>query len=573
MHEERVDVSIVRKSFQHFSWIDYSVFVVMLTICGGIGIYFGFVKKQKSTHDYLMGGRNMKLVPVCFSLVASFISGISLLGTPTEMYVYGTAYLFFLIGAVLMSVIIFHTFLPVLHELKLTSAYEYLELRYDKRLRVFGSVIFSVYLIAWLPIVIYVPALAFNQVTGVNIHIVTPIVCFVCIFYTCLGGLKAVVWTDVIQTIVMVGAMILVNIKGSIIVGGFDEVVMKSWNTSRIELPTVSFDLTERHSIWSVSIGSMFYWIGNIAVNQAMMQRFLSLPDLKQSRRAVWGFLGGITVIVLICAFSGLVAFARYYDCDPLNSKLALAKDQILPLLVMDVLSEWKGMPGIFVAGVFSAALSSLSTGLNSMSAVVLEDFWKPFFKPLTHKQTLILVRAVVVILGAVCVALVFVVERLGSVLQLTMSLSSASMGPLAGIFIMGIFLPFMNSTCALGGGVTGLVSAWWLVAQSQLAQARGSLRFSEKDRFTHNCTYDFDQLVTNTDYANSEIPYLYRISYLWVTAFGCIVTIVVACVGSILSSRPSHDDERLFAPIVRKWLRRKKRENNLHLHDANSYA
>ncbi|KAL4716542.1 hypothetical protein ACJJTC_010206 [Scirpophaga incertulas] len=446
-NDEKVDVLTFRSSIQHFTWYDYAVFVIMLSVCGGIGVYFGFVKKQNSTQDYLLGGRNMKLVPVCFSLVASFISGISLLGTPTELYIYGTAYLFFLTGAVLMSFVIFNTFLPVLHDLKLTSAYEYLEHRYDKRLRVFGSVLFSAYLMAWLPIVIYVPALAFNQVTGVNIHIVTPIVCFVCIFYTTLGGLKAVVWTDVIQTVLMVGAMILVNIKGTIIVGGFHEVFRRNWETERIEFPSLSLDFTERHTMLSVSVGSTFYWIGNIAVNQSMMQRFLSLPDLKSSKRAVWGFLGGVTLIILICAYSGLLAFARYYDCDPLNSKLALAKDQLLPLLVMDVLAEWKGMPGIFVAGVFSAALSSLSTGLNSMAAVVLEDFWKPFFKKLTHRETQILIRAVVVVLGILCVALVFVVEMLGSVLQLTMSLSSASMGPLAGIFLMGIFLPFIDST------------------------------------------------------------------------------------------------------------------------------
>ncbi|XP_063616901.1 sodium-coupled monocarboxylate transporter 1-like isoform X3 [Cydia splendana] len=402
--DDPIDVSVVRKSFQHFSVIDYSVFVLMLGVCTGIGLYFGCVKKQKSAQDYLMGGRDMGIVPVTFSLVASFISGISLLGTPTELYLYGTSYVFFLIGACLMSVVISFTFMPVLHDLQITSAYEYLELRYDKRVRLFGSIIFSFYLMAWLPIVIYVPALAFNQVTGVNIHIVTPIVCFVCIFYTSLGGLKAVVWTDVIQTIVMTGAMILVIIKGTIIVGGLGEVWRRNWNTGRIEMPSLHFDLTDRHTIWSVSIGSMFYWTGNIAVNQSMMQRFLSLPDLKSSKRAVWGFLGGIALIVLICAFSGMLAYARYYDCDPLDSKLALAKDQILPLLVMDVLGEWNGLPGIFVAGVFSAALSSLSTGLNSMSAVVLEDFWKPFFRQPSHKETQILMRAVVVVIGCVCV-------------------------------------------------------------------------------------------------------------------------------------------------------------------------
>ncbi|RVE54442.1 hypothetical protein evm_000927 [Chilo suppressalis] len=540
----------------------------MLVVCGGIGVFFGFVKKQKSTQDYLMGGRNMKLVPVCFSLVASFISGISLLGTPTELYVYGTSYMFFLIGALLMSFVLFHSFLPVLHELRLTSAYEYLELRYDKRVRVFGSLIFSVYLIAWLPIVIYVPALAFNQVTGVNIHIVTPIVCFVCIFYTTLGGLKAVVWTDVIQTLIMIGAIILVIIKGTINVGGFKEVMKRNWDTGRIEFPSLTLDFTERHSILSVSLGSSFYWIGNIAVNQSMMQRFLSLTDLKSSKRAVWGFLGGVTFIVFICAYCGLLAFATYYECDPLDSKLTLAKDQLLPLLVMDVLSEWKGMPGIFVTGVFSAALSSLSTGLNSMAAVVLEDFWKPFFRKLTHKQTQILMRAVVVILGVICVALVFVVEMLGSVLQLTMSLSSASMGPLAGVFLMGIFLPFINSQNALIGGILGLSSSWYLAAQSQVAQARGSLRFVEKPRFTLNCTYAFEQAIHADESSNSEVPYLYRLSYLWFTAFGCIITVVAACLISIVNSQKPVQDERLYAPVVRNWLAKRKRVQDIKLNN-----
>ncbi|XP_045779079.1 sodium-coupled monocarboxylate transporter 1-like [Maniola jurtina] len=559
------DVSSTRLSFQHFSLIDYSVFVVMLAVCGGIGIYFGFVKKQNSAQEYLMGGRNMKLVPVCFSLVASFISGISLLGMPTEVYLYGTAYIFTLIGALIMCIMFTRTFIPVFHELQLTSAYEYLELRYDKRTRVFGSVLFSVFLIAWLPIVIYVPALAFNQVTGVNIHIVSPIVCIVCIFYTCVGGLKAVVWTDVIQTIVMIGAMILVIIKGTIIVGGVEEVFRRNWKTSRIEFPSFSFDLTERHSIWSVSIGSTFYWVGSIAVNQSMMQRFLALPELKTSIRAVWGFLCGVFVIAMICGYSGLLAYARYYECDPLNSKLALAKDQVLPLLVMDVLGEWKGLPGIFVAGVFSAALSSLSTGLNSMAAVVLEDFWKPFFRKLSHRETQFLVRAVVVILGCICVGLVFVVEKLGSVLQLTMSLSSASMGPLAGIFLMGLFLPFIDGVSALSGGIVGLTSAWWVAAQSQLAQARGQLVFEEKERFTFNCTYTFAP-PPEKDPVDLEVPFLYRISYLWFTAFGCTVTMVVACLVSLRPTARRQHDHRLFAPFLRPWVLTKNEVNQMDI-------
>ncbi|VVC95507.1 unnamed protein product [Leptidea sinapis] len=126
---------------QRFSWVDYVVFVFMLAISAFVGVYWGFLKKQTTQSDYLLGGRNMQVLPVSMSLVASFISGITLLGSPTEVYMYGTQYSYIIIGIFLMSIFMTQVYLPVFHELKITSNYE----------------------IGWLPIVIYVPALAFNQ--------------------------------------------------------------------------------------------------------------------------------------------------------------------------------------------------------------------------------------------------------------------------------------------------------------------------------------------------------------------------------------------------------------------------
>lgn len=114
----------------------------------------------------------------------------------------------------------------------------------------------------------------------------------------------------------------------------------------------------------------------------------------------------------------------------------------------MDILGDYPGMPGLFVAGVFSAALSSLSTGLNSMSAVMLEDFFKPFAnKPLTVTQTKYIMRGVVAVFGVICVALVLVVEQLGAVLQLSMSLGAVAQGPLLGIFTIGVMFPWVHGT------------------------------------------------------------------------------------------------------------------------------
>nr|CAD7576596.1 unnamed protein product [Timema californicum] len=204
------DVGVI---LQRFGTLDYIVFLLMLGVCALIGIYFGFFDGKMSAADYLMGGRSMSTFPVAMLLIASFISGITLLGTPSEIYVYGIQYVYIASGVLLMAVFMGTAYLPVFHDLQLTSTYEvnsrsrprtvpppshvchdtatYLEKRFDKRVRLFGSFLFSVSIITWMPIVIYVPALAFNQVTGVNVHIITPVVCAVCIFYTCVVSLES----------------------------------------------------------------------------------------------------------------------------------------------------------------------------------------------------------------------------------------------------------------------------------------------------------------------------------------------------------------------------------------------
>ncbi|XP_050100879.1 sodium-coupled monocarboxylate transporter 1 [Anopheles aquasalis] len=586
-----LNVDDVKVSLQKFGLYDYVVFLLMLLSCVMIGIYFGFLKKKakkgEAEADYLVGNRQMKIIPVSLSLIASFISGISLLGTPTEIYVYGIQYMYIVGGVITMGFVMMYFYLPVFHNLKLTSTYQYLQTRFDKRMRLFGSILFTLATMAWLPIVIYVPALAFNQVTGINVHLITPIVCVICIFYTCVGGLKAVVWTDVIQTVLMFGAMLLIIIKGTLDVGGVSVVMERAKASGRIEGPDLRFDMTTRHNIYSCVLGGVIYWLKTNAVSQNMIQRYLSLPTLNAAKRALWTFICGTLLLLALCCYSGLLIYAKYYDCDPLTTKLAKAKDQLLPLLVMDTLGDFPGLPGLFVAGVFSAALSSLSTGLNSMSAVVLEDFFKPFSnRPLTEKQTSIIMRAVVAVFGAICVGLVFVVEKLGSVLQLSMSLGSVSNGPLLGIFTLGVLVPWANGTGAIVGGTVGLVVMVWICLKAQMAIATGELVFEQKPVETQGCSYHFiasepmSMLAINAsapppiDVTSIEPGFeLYRISYLWYTTLGALITIVIAVIVSFLvgANNPDEMNPNLFSPFIQRILQRRRIAARGHLEMVSS--
>lgn len=166
-----------------------------------------------------------------------------------------------------------------------------------------------------------------------------------------------------------------------------------------------------------------------------MIQRYLSLPTLKAGYRSVWIFVFGVISLMMLCSYNGLLMYATYKNCDPLTTSLAKQKDQMLPLFVMETLGEFPGLSGLFIAGVFSAALSSLSTCLNSMSAVVLEDFVKPYTKkPLSEYLVNWVMRSTVVVIGVTSICMVYIVEKAGTVLQLTMSVEAITNGPLFGV-------------------------------------------------------------------------------------------------------------------------------------------
>ncbi|KAI8045300.1 hypothetical protein M5D96_001480 [Drosophila gunungcola] len=587
--EEKLSVKDLSQALQHFGIVDYLVFIAMLAVCAVIGFYFGFIeKKQKQQKladkdgggaagveerrgsealDYLVGGRQMKVFPVALSLVASFVSGISLLGTSTEIYVYGTQYAFILVTLAISGTISWYIFLPVFCNLQLTSTYEYFELRFNKSVRLLGSAFFTGANLIWLPIVIYVPALAFNQVTGINIHIITPIVCLVCIFYTTAGGLKAVVWTDVIQTVIMIGAVVLVIIKGTVDVGGLGEVIRRNFESGRIEWPEFTFDPKVRMSFLALMVGCVGHNTYQFGCNQMMTQRYMSLPGVKEMAHTSFIFISGLILLFGLCIYNGLLLYATYYDCDPLTTKLAAAKDQLVPLLVVQTMSSYPGISGMFVAGVFSAALSSLSTGMNSLAAVFLEDYIRPLMrKPLTEHQTAVTMRVCTVLIGIVSVALVFVVERMGShVMQLAITIGSVVQGPLLGLFSMGLLCPSINSKSAITGSLVAFFFMGWLSLSAQVAINSGEIYSETKPVSIDGCDYEFDRslvsptngtLLSGESATLSFAEQLYHISFMFYTVMGGTVGVIVGHLAGFIFGRNKPDDveDELLSPCMRRF-------------------
>lgn len=370
------------KSFE--AW-DYVVFAALFVISSGIGVFFAIKERKKTTsREFLVGGRQMSFAPVALSLTASFMSAVTVLGTPAEVYRFGASFLIFLISYAFVVFFTSELFLPVFYRSGITSTYEYLQLRFNKPVRYAATIIYILQTILYTGVVVYAPALALNQVTGFNLWASVFATGIVCTFYCSLGGLKAVVWTDAFQMVVMIVGFLTVLIQGSNHVGGFDNVLEQARNGSRLDIVDFDVDPLRRHTFWTIAVGGTFTWLGIYGVNQSTIQRCISCKTEKHAKLALYFNLLGLWIIVVCAVFCGLIMYAYYKDCDPWTSGAILAPDQLMPYFVMEIFATMPGLPGLFVACAFSGTLSTVAASINALATVTFEDFVKSCFPHLS---------------------------------------------------------------------------------------------------------------------------------------------------------------------------------------------
>jgi len=280
----RSDLFSREELIQKFDAGNYAVFAAMLAVSAGIGVFFWWRSRGRNiTDEMLMAGKSMGTFPMTLSLVASFMSAITLLGTPAEMYVSGTQYVILALSYPFVMGATAYIFLPVYNKINITTSYEYLELRFDKSVRLLASACFTLQMVLYMAIVVYAPALALSQVTGFNLDIACFVIFAVCIFYTAIGGIKAVMWTDVFQAICMFGSFLAIIIKGNNDIGGTNVVWSRNYDSGRIEIFNFNPDLRVRHTFWGLLIGGFFTWISIYGINQTQVQRYLTARKKSQA--------------------------------------------------------------------------------------------------------------------------------------------------------------------------------------------------------------------------------------------------------------------------------------------------
>ncbi|XP_074659559.1 sodium-coupled monocarboxylate transporter 1-like [Tubulanus polymorphus] len=554
-------------SEESFSAWDYVVFGIVLVVSAGIGIYYGCTgNRQSTTHTFLMADRQMSFFPVSLSLLASFMSAITILGTPAELYVYGTQYMAIGLSYFFVCPLAAHVFIPMFYNLGVTSVFEYLELRFHKALRIACACCFIFQMTLYMAIVLYAPSLALNAVTGFTLWGSVIAVGIVCTFYTTIGGMKAVMWTDTFQVCMMFAGLIAVIVQGCIDHGGWSNVWAANVAGDRIEFFNFDMDPKTRHTVWSLAIGGYFTWIAIYGVNQAQVQRAITVPKLKYAQIAMWINLPGLVLLMTLSSMCGMIIYATYKDCDPLTLGLVKKQDQLLPLFVMQNLNHVTGLPGLFVACLFSGSLSTISSGLNSLAAITLKDIvLLVCCKGMNDKRATIVAKILAVIYGVICIGLTFVAAQLGGVLQAALGLFGMIGGPVLGVFTLGMFIPWSNWKGSFIGLISGLIVTLWIGIGAQVHKP-----FNPKATVSIagcNITSNFTtSVMTSTMTMTTTVPEstsqdlihggVYNVSYMWYSLIAVITTVTIGVIFSFITGGENTEDldPRLIVPVFDKF-------------------
>ncbi|KAI8519109.1 Sodium-coupled monocarboxylate transporter 1 [Branchiostoma belcheri] len=395
--------------------------------------------------------------------------------------------------------------------------------------------------------------------------------------------MKAVMWTDTFQVCVMVAGFLAVIIQGTLVVGGWSNVWEIARQGQRLEFfnwdpdPKVRHstwtvwdpDPKVRHSSWTVWVGGIFTWTAVYGVNQAQVQRYCSCPTLRKAQLALYLNILGLGVIITLACVSGLVIYARYHDCDPRLAGYIYNSDQLMPYLTMDVLGHLPGMPGLFTAAVFSAAISTMSSGLNSLAAVALEDFIKPLTrrKDWTDLRYTVISKILVITYGSVMIMMSYMASNLGSIIIAGLSIFGTIGGPILGIFVLGMLFPCANGKGGFAGLFCSLIITMWLgfgqfahpyprwrppISIAGCIHGNGTGNNVTSDEMPTDAAFNFTTAAVPVSDASSPGSEIYGMSYMWLGGVGVLSCVVIGLAVSFITGAqdPKKIDPKLISPF-----------------------
>lgn len=523
------------------NWLDYTIIAVYLIGFMAMGYFF---KENKNSKDYFLGGKSLGWFPLSLSTMATQLSAISFISAPAFVGLKangGMKWLTFELGVPLAMIGIMFFIIPPLYKSGIVSIYEYLELRFSKSTRKLISVVFQISRALGTGVMVFTMALIIQSVAGISFHWTLLIISVVTLVYSYQGGMKAVVWGDAIQMIILFAGLIICLIIGYSLMK--DTGTFKGFDPDRLQVldfSNLGFFDGEEYGFWPMLLGGLFLYLSYYGTDQTQAQRLLSAKNEGTIKKLL--LANGLLrfPVVLIYCIMGLVIgylvsnIPEFYESIKETTRIhypteygrsGIKPDLMVPVFITNYLPN--GLIGVLMVGIISAAMSSLSSTINSLSAVSIEDFFNSGKEKLSEKKYMFLSKALVVFWGVVCILAAYLFGNSEStVIELINAISSLFYGPILAGFVIAIFLNKINHI----GMNAAIITA---VAVNLIFKYLPELVYF----FSQGSFYSGDISIhaALAELGINNVPDLF---WIWYNLTGFVIAIVVAIVTSKLTSK-----------------------------------
>jgi SSS family transporter len=447
---------------REFGWANYAALAAYLA--GMVWLGWGFSGRSNSTDDYFRGGQRVPWWAAGLSIFATMLSSVTFMAVPAAAFVDGWR-TFLANSYLLITPLVAWVYLPFYRRLNVTSAYEYLELRFNAPARLLGSLLFMAYQGGRIAVVLLLPALALATVTDLDVSACIALMGVISIVYTVVGGIEAVIWTDAVQAVVLVGGALLSLL---LLLGHIDGGAAAMFATVQAEgrfFGTVDWTLDWRlvaASGWVIMLGSIFNNLLPYTAGQDVVQRYVTTPDAKAAERAIWT---NAAVSLPANALFFLIgsALLAFYKARPERLDPTMANDAVFPLFIVRELPP--GVAGFVIAGIFAAAQSTIASSLNSIATCYVTDFHRRLFPRADDRACLSAARRTTAVVGVAGTALALALAASGArtLYDVFLEILGLFGGTLSGLFALGIFTRRAHGAGALVGAAAGAGAVCWL--------------------------------------------------------------------------------------------------------------
>jgi SSS family solute:Na+ symporter len=444
------------------SLIDIAVLGIYFLIVVAIGIYAGF--RGKDTDDYFVGGRRVPAFAVGLSILGTCISSVTYVAYPGMSFVHDWQYL---VQGLMLPVLVLSGGLVVVrfyrHQVRATVN-EYMESRFGPGVRLYSLFVLGISELARLSMVMYLLSLVIHTISGISIVSVILILGIITIIYAVVGGIEGIIWTDVLQTLVLfTGGIAAIAVASARIPGGFPDLLQTAWTHDKFRLLDFAPDLA-RPTFYVLALSGILNFFYFLAGNQNQVQRYqCASSDQEAKKAALIGSLGSVPVWALFMLVgTSLYVFYEHNPDPSVQEFLAADKgDKVFPYFIATQIPH--GLAGVLLAGMFAAAMSSLDSSMNALSTMFITDLYRRFINPgAGEPRALFLARLLTFFWGALGISLALAMTRVGTFLEFYFEVVAIIGGGIAGIFFLALFTRKAHARGMAAGIIAGLIITAW---------------------------------------------------------------------------------------------------------------